>query len=174
VKTKLKPLFSSRFLKFAVVGAAGVAVNLGFLALFARVLGLQTNLASALAIELSIINNFLWNDVWTFKDRRHSESPFFRRVIHFHAVSLVGSIAQFLIFVVGNVLWMYSTWTRAGIDAYFATAGTWFERFVLHPLFAPPEVGKLMYLSQLAGIGAGMLWNFFANFHWTWRTERNE
>jgi putative flippase GtrA len=155
------------------VGATGVAVNLGFLALFARGLSLQANLASALAIEVSIVSNFLLNDVWTFKDRRHSESPFVRRLIHFHAVSWVGALAQLLIFVGGNVLWMYWTWAPAAIDDYFATAGGGFARYVLHPLFAPPEVGRLMYLSQLAGIVAGVLWNFLANFHWTWRVERS-
>lgn len=174
MKTKLKPLLSPRFLKFAFVGAIGVAVNLGCLALFAHVLDLHTNLASALAIEVSIVNNFLLNDRWTFRDRRHPESPFFRRAIHFHAVSLVGALVQFLVFVGGNVVWMYATWPPARIDAYFATAGSWLERFVVHPLFAPPDVGNLMYASQMIGIGAAVLWNFLANFHWTWRTDRTK
>ena len=43
--------------------------------------------------------------------------------------------------------------TNAVIDAYFATAGTWLQRFVVHPLFTPPDVGNLMYVSQLIGIG---------------------
>ena len=171
IQTKLKPIFSPRFLKFGFVGAAGVVVNLGFLFLFADVLELHANVASGLAIEISIINNFLLNDRWTFVDRRHSESPFRRRFLHFHAVSLVGAIVQLCVFVGGNVVWMYLTYSALDIDAYFATAGGWFERYVMHPLFSPPEVGELKYLSQLFGIGTAVVWNFLANFHWTWRTE---
>jgi putative flippase GtrA len=91
--------------------------------------------------------------------------------VHFHAVSLIGAVVQLTVFVVGNVIWMYLTYDTQQIDAYFATAGSWFERFVMHPLFAPPEVGTLKYLSQLFGIGTAVVWNFLANFHWTWRTE---
>jgi putative flippase GtrA len=170
-QSKLKPLFSPRFIKFGVVGASGIAVNLGFLFLFADVAELHTNLASGLAIELSIVNNFLLNDRWTFRDRRHAEIPFWRRAVQFHAVSLIGAVVQLLIFVAGNVIWMYLTYSTDQIDAYFAGAGNWFERFVIHPLFSPPEVGALKYLSQLAGIGTAVMWNFLANFHWTWRTE---
>jgi putative flippase GtrA len=148
-----------------------VIVNLGFLFLFADVIDLHTNVAASLAIELSIINNFLLNDRWTFADRRHAEIPFWRRAVHFHAVSLIGAVVQLTVFVVGNVIWMYLTYDTQQIDAYFATAGSWFERFVMHPLFAPPEVGTLKYLSQLFGIGTAVVWNFLANFHWTWRTE---
>ena len=83
----------------------------------------------------------------------------------------MGAAVQLLIFVAGNVAWMHLTYAPEKIDAYFATAGSPFARFVMHPLFAPPEVGRLMYLSQLAGIGTAVIWNFLANFHWTWRTE---
>jgi putative flippase GtrA len=170
-QAKLKPLFTPRFVKFGLVGGTGVVVNLGFLFLFADVLELHTNLASGLAIELSIINNFLINDRWTFADRRHADVPFWRRGMHFHAVSLIGAVVQLLVFVVGNVIWMYLTYSTAQIDSYFATAGSPFERFVVHPFLEPPEVGALKYLSQLAGIGIAVMWNFLANFHWTWRIE---
>ena len=32
----------------------------------------------------------------------------------------------------------------------------------------PPDIGYLMYLAQLVGIGAATGWNFVANLFWTW------
>ena len=57
------------FIRFALVGASGTLVNLG---VFTGVLhtGLNKYVASALAIEISIIWNFFLNNYWTFKDRR--------------------------------------------------------------------------------------------------------
>ncbi|MDP8003139.1 MAG: glycosyltransferase [Caldisphaera sp.] len=60
----------SRPIKFAVVGASGTVVNLGVMYLFLR-LGLFYDYSSALGIESSILTNFLFNDLWTFKDRRN-------------------------------------------------------------------------------------------------------
>ncbi len=123
---------------------------------------------------MSIINNFLINDRWTFADRRDAGRPFWRRGLHFHAVSLVGAVVQLLVFVGGNAMWMYLTYSDARIDAYFATAGTWFHRFVVHPFVSPPDVGPLKYVSQLVGIGIAVVWNFLANFHWTWRADGSQ
>lgn len=57
------------FLRFALVGASGTVVNLG---VFSAALHANLNkfVASPLAIEVSIIWNFLLNNYWTFKERR--------------------------------------------------------------------------------------------------------
>jgi dolichol-phosphate mannosyltransferase len=60
---------SKTFIKFAIVGATGVAVNLGFFTLFLWA-GMNKYLASPIAIELSIITNFLLNNYWTFRWRK--------------------------------------------------------------------------------------------------------
>lgn len=57
------------FVRFAVVGASGTLVNLGGFALALHA-GLNKFVASPLAIELSIIWNFVLNNYWTFKDRK--------------------------------------------------------------------------------------------------------
>ena len=59
-----------RVARFALVGLSGVIVNLAALHLFAGVLGIHEVVASALAIETSIVTNFLLNDAFTFRDRR--------------------------------------------------------------------------------------------------------
>lgn len=77
-----------RLSKFLLVGGTGVFVNsLALLILFQWV-HLPLLLASALAVELAITNNFCWNDRWTF--RRTGIS--LRRFIRFNLVSLGGLI----------------------------------------------------------------------------------
>jgi putative flippase GtrA len=160
-------------MKFAAVGLSGVGVNLGSLALL-RWLGVHTNLASALAIEVSILSNFAVNHWWTFGDRRREAGRSLRgHAVRFHLVSLVGGGIQFLIFVTMNLAWLLLFFDPATIEAYFAGAGSTFERWVWHPLVEPPHVGRLVYLSQILGIGAATVWNYLLNFYWTW-AERKE
>jgi len=60
---------SKTFLKFCVVGTLGVLVNLGCFTLFLW-MGVNKFIASPIAIELSIISNFLFNNFWTFRQRK--------------------------------------------------------------------------------------------------------
>lgn len=55
-------LAEHRPLKFAVVGASGVAVTEGLLYVLAA-LGMPIPLASPLAIEAFILNNFTWDEL---------------------------------------------------------------------------------------------------------------
>lgn len=56
------------FIKFAFTGLSGVLINLGSFQILLA-LGVHKLLASPLAIELSIISNFLINNYWTFAER---------------------------------------------------------------------------------------------------------
>lgn len=71
------PLFRPRFIKFGIVGASGVVVNLSVLAIgqefiFNTVVQetLRLNLSLALAIFIATISNFTWNRRWTWHDRK--------------------------------------------------------------------------------------------------------
>jgi dolichol-phosphate mannosyltransferase len=80
-----------RFIKFAIVGTSGTFIYLGLLALFTEKAGLFYALSAALAYEISILNNFIWNELWTFRDKRVSSGgSVFSRAIKFNMVSLVG------------------------------------------------------------------------------------
>jgi dolichol-phosphate mannosyltransferase len=78
---KVSSLFG-RIFKFGVVGASGVVVNMGFLALFKSTLDLPLWIASFLAIEISILTNFALNDIWTWKDQR--SRAFVGRIWRYH------------------------------------------------------------------------------------------
>ena len=58
-----------RFIKFGTVGFAGYVVNASFLWLFTRQ-QLPGPLAWAFSTELAIINNFIFNNIWTFKSEK--------------------------------------------------------------------------------------------------------
>lgn len=77
---------SEEFIKFLLVGASGVAVNLGFYVLFSRALGLPLEVASPLAIEISIISNFLLNNSFTF-GKRTAANGLKKRFLRFHLVA---------------------------------------------------------------------------------------
>ena len=84
-----------RVLKFMTVGGLGTFVNEGVFVLTAHDMPVFFSLA--LAIELSIIFNFMLNDVWTFKDRR--AGSFIKRLVKFHVSSFSGGIAQYAIVI---------------------------------------------------------------------------
>ena len=75
------------FLKFAVVGLSGVAVNLGFFTLF-LMQGINKYIASPMAIEISIISNFLLNNFWTFRGRKTKDRTRIRG-LKFNVVSFL-------------------------------------------------------------------------------------
>src|SRR5207302_10688335 len=60
----------SRFPRFAVVGLTGVLVDMALLFVLSdpRALGWGLTRSKVLAAEAAIINNFIWNDAWTFGD----------------------------------------------------------------------------------------------------------
>lgn len=58
-----------RVLKFGLVGATGLLVNTGLLALFTGVLGIHYLVGAALATQGSTTWNFVITDLWVFQDR---------------------------------------------------------------------------------------------------------
>lgn len=60
-----------RFIRFGLVGGSGVLVDMSLLFIFAdpRMLGWGLSTSKTLAAEAAIVNNFVWNDLWTFRDR---------------------------------------------------------------------------------------------------------
>jgi putative flippase GtrA len=75
-----------RFLRFAVVGGSGVLINMVVLWLLHDKVGLPLTRSSVAAISLAIMNNFLWNNFWTFKATTIQT----RRFAQFVIISLIG------------------------------------------------------------------------------------
>lgn len=57
-----------RVLKFSLIGLLGALITEGFLWLFTEVFGIYYLISALLSTEMAIINNFVFNEIWTFKD----------------------------------------------------------------------------------------------------------
>jgi putative flippase GtrA len=75
---------AGRGVSFGVVGLSGVIVNTGLVYLLHGLWHWPLPLAVALASEVAIFNNYLWNDRWTFGQR----TPNLRRLVRFNLSSL--------------------------------------------------------------------------------------
>jgi putative flippase GtrA len=141
------PRPQARVLRFAAVGLSGVGVNLLVLHLLAGVLGVPEVLSSALAIEVSVVSNFLLHDAFTFRDRRaDARAGWLGRLARYHAVSA------------GSALLQLGTFVLAGVAITRATGGA--------------ELGGLRSLAQAAGVAVGFAWNFVGSAGFAWAAGR--
>ena len=94
-----RPLFF-RWLKFSAVGWLGVSVQLTMLTLLAGRLEMHYLVATALAVQCAILNNFFWHERWTWGDRGLLGAPGrWQRFLRFNASS--GALS-----ILGNVVFM--------------------------------------------------------------------
>jgi len=87
-----------RVLKFNAVGAIGILVQLAALALFKGVLRIPYLLATALAVEIAVLHNFVWHELWTWRDRRGAGSALWR-LLRFNLGNGAVSILVNLVFM---------------------------------------------------------------------------
>jgi len=136
-----------QFVKFCLVGGSGVFVDMGVLFLLAdpRCLGLNATLSKVCSAETAMASNFVWNEVWTFRETGRPTNDagrvvtrlrpgIFRRVLVFNGICGVGIILAVLLL------------------------------FVLHK-----QLGSNLYLANLVAIGVGTIWNFSMNARFNWR-----
>jgi putative flippase GtrA len=85
-----------RWSKFNLVGAVGMMVQLAALALFNRCVPGHYLLASAAALELTLLHNFVAHLHYTWSDRRRN-SAVLAQLLRFHLsnglVSMLGNLA---------------------------------------------------------------------------------
>lgn len=80
-----------RLLRYGVVGATGVVINMAALYFLVEAAHAHHLIAAAIASEISILSNFLLNDRWTFGDVRVRISwP--RRLLQYNGITLGGTL----------------------------------------------------------------------------------
>ena len=102
-------------MRFCISGFSGVFVNMAILFVLREFIGLGLTRSAMLAAEIAIVNNFFWNDIWTFQDisrRQKGWSKRVKRFLKFNIICLSGLILNVLII---NLL--YNLW---GINEYIA------------------------------------------------------
>lgn len=93
-----------RWGKFNLVGAVGMVVQLAALALLNRWFAGRYLFATAAAIELALLHNFVWHLHYTWRDRR-DDSAMLAQLLRFHVsnglVSMLGNLALMRLLVEG-------------------------------------------------------------------------
>jgi putative flippase GtrA len=135
--------FKKRFMRFGIVGASGVAVNLvvlyfcqEFIFTSVQTSALRLNLSLAVAIFCATINNFYWNRRWTWSDRHHR--PDKHLLLHFGQYALACWVGTGLQVLLTNLFVIY-----------------------MHYLFA--NAGAIVISS---------IFNFLVNNFWTFRSHK--
>jgi putative flippase GtrA len=92
-----------RWAKFNLVGALGMGVQLGSLALLNRVAPGHYLWWSAAALELTLLHNFLWHRRYTWRDRPRGSvwPPLLRFHLSNGLVSLAGNLVLMRLLVTG-------------------------------------------------------------------------
>lgn len=86
-----------RFIKFAIVGAFGMVVDISVLTVLVFVFHIPDYIANIFSVTAAIVSNFTWNRLWTFPESRgHTLHKHFAQ---FALVNVVGLGLNELIFV---------------------------------------------------------------------------
>jgi putative flippase GtrA len=158
-----------RFLRFAIVGASGAVIDFGMLVVLQATilppnaadgskLYLNVTLATSIAFAMAVLNNFIWTRLWVYPDSRTRSMR--RQLAQFTLISVSGGVVRAVwvtsaSFPLGHLLWPLVL--------------PLVQNF--RPEYLPGEAaeGKLgTIVAQLIGMAVIMLWNYFANRHWTY------
>lgn len=153
---KLKQFPIGRLLRFGVVGFSGLFVDIVAFYLLRELLKVPLYPSTVLSIEAAIINNFLWNDAWTFADLAKKQQGWkarLQRLCKFNLVCLVGAGLQ--IGLMSLILFIPITSRLPALIGQFVTAD-WVDN-------------ANEYFAKILAIAIVTLWNFWINLKLSWR-----
>lgn len=154
---RLAQLPIKRFLRFGVVGFSGLFVDIVVFYLLREGLSLPLYPSTALSIEVAIINNFLWNDAWTFADLAQKQQGWkarFKRLYKFNLVCLAGALLQ-----IGIMTLLLAIPAINQIPVWLGqfSTGDWVSN-------------ADEYAAKVIAIAIVTLWNFWLNLKLSWRS----
>jgi dolichyl-phosphate beta-glucosyltransferase len=122
------------FIKYCIVGVSGTIIDILSLYILIEFVNLELIPATITAFTLAVINNFIWNKIWTFQNK---SKKYHKQFIKFLLVSYIGLLltVTFMHFFV-NVLKIWYIYAK-----------------ILTSLIV-------------------LIWNFFANKHWTFVDDK--
>ncbi len=135
-----------RFVKFAIVGAAGSITDFSVLNLLVQLVGAPLVIANTISFTAAVIQNFLLNRRWTFPESQERQAS--GQLAQFVIVSVIGLGLNQLVF-----LTLHHFWDTYWINWYGADIG-----FIVS-----------YNIAKLFAIGVVLFWNFTANRLWTYR-----
>lgn len=105
LRLRLFLLHESRFVRFCVVGCTGVAIDMSLLYLLSdpKMLGWGLTRSKFLAAEAALLNNFIWNDLWTFGSLSRDQNTMGQRIKRFLKFNVICSLGIFFNIVILNI-----------------------------------------------------------------------
>jgi dolichol-phosphate mannosyltransferase len=108
-----------RFTRFCLVGCSGVLIDMAVLFFLSdpRMGAIPLLVAKLVAAEIAIVNNFIWNDIWTFREYtiKHSfANDRIWRFLKFNGICSSGLII--------SVLLLYFQVVYLSLNPYIANA----------------------------------------------------
>jgi len=152
---RFKKKISSRFVRYSITGLSGVFINLIGQSISHIILGVEPisytsnefslpGISVAIGFSLSVINNFYWNNRWTFRDKKLSGIyANVRGLINYFIITCVGFLIQF------------SVW-RFLIGVFLNSFG---------------YSDKFTYLANLFGVLSATTWNYYVSKNFMWKIE---
>lgn len=123
-----------RFIKFGIVGGTGFIVNYVGLELLKRA-GFSTYFATLLATEAAIISNFIFNNIWTFRDKTITKvTDVISQFIKFNVASLFAVIVQPPIVTLATRIFSDTSMVRLGA-LLFALVIVLIYNYIVYNLF---------------------------------------
>ncbi|MGB3298640.1 MAG: GtrA family protein [Phormidesmis sp.] len=154
---RLQKLPIRRLLRFGIVGFSGLFVDMAIFYLLRELIGLPLYLSTAVSIEVAIVNNFLWNDAWTFADLAQKQKGWGARLTRFYRFNLVcltGAALQ--IGIMAMILAVPAVSQLTELAGRLITAA-WTHN-------------ADEYFAKVLAIVLVTLWNFWLNLKLSWRT----
>ncbi len=105
LRLRLYLLQVSSFFRFCVVGCSGVVIDMSLLYLLSdpKMLGWGLTRSKILAAEAALVNNFVWNDLWTFGAVSRHQNTMGQRVKRFLKFNAICSLGIFFNVVILNI-----------------------------------------------------------------------
>jgi dolichol-phosphate mannosyltransferase len=137
---------SKTFIKFGTVGFFGTLIDFIFYNIFISSFGFPPATSKGISTEIAILNNFTFNNLWTFK-RRKTRTTMWTKLLIFNIVSLGGLAIGVLIVKMLHIFYGDGYWNVVGLEVPFYN------------------------LYFFATIPPVMIWNFLMNHYFTWKNE---
>lgn len=103
------------------VSALGLGLQLATLVTLTRGFGVHYWVATAAGVQAAIINNFIWHERWTWRDRVDRSRPWHVRLLRFTAATGTSSFLGNLVF---TTLYVHAFELPVALSNLFAVGST--------------------------------------------------
>jgi dolichol-phosphate mannosyltransferase len=104
------------FIKFCIVGSTGAIIHFSILYIFFKLCNLKYQYSLVIAFEIALIFNFIFNNRWTFKDKKIRGIRIIWGYIKYNFANTFGGAINFIIsnyLILNNLHWVVSSFIGA-------------------------------------------------------------